>query len=194
MATTRLRRRAEAGVAGAARRSALGGVGRLRLRSIHRPPAPDRSQPDRDREPDRDRRERAPSAGCDRRPPRGEDQQSGRQPDAERLTGGRAGIEEPDEPRDPDAEQQTDRAEQQSLADRQPDLPIGEGDPELRKHPPDYTVGRRRPTATRKSGDAKHLRLAVGGDLHPRFSRRRTTSQPPTNGHDRTIRAGAFKA
>ena len=59
---------------------------------------------------------------------------------------GASASQEPDEAGDPDAEQQADRAEQQALADRQPDRAVGQGDPELRQHPPDYTVGLRRPS------------------------------------------------
>ena len=65
------------------------------------------------------------------------------------LAGRRVGAEQPDEARDPHAEEQADRADQQSLADRQPDGAVGDRDRKLGKHGPDYTVGRPMVTGTR---------------------------------------------
>ena len=79
----------------------------------------------------------------------GQHDQPRRESDPEDLAGGRVGAEQPDEPRDPDAEQQADRADQQSLADRQPDGAVGDRDRKLGKHGPDYTVGRPVVTGTR---------------------------------------------
>ena len=130
-----------------------------------RPPAPDGGQPDRDREADRHRGERAATTRCDRRPPGGHDQQARCEPDAERLAGRRVGGQQPDEARDPDAEQQADRAEQQPLADRQPDRAVGQRDAEAPKTPPDYTVGRS--GCTRPDGQGTSSTVGPFTGRHP---------------------------
>ena len=121
-ATIRFRRRAAGAVADL-------GVG---IRGGSR--SPDDRQPDRDGEADGHRGERTASARYDGGPPGGQDQESGRQPDRERLPGRRIGREQPDEACHPDPEQQAHRTDQQALADGQPDRPIGQRDRELSEH------------------------------------------------------------
>ena len=135
-ATTRFRRRCagvvESRSAPCSRRLAGSTCGPDR--ASHASPSTHRGQPERDREADRDRGERAPPTRCDGRPPGGQHQQPRREADPERLAGRRVGAQQPDETGDPDTEQQADGAEQQPLADRQPDRAVGQRDPELRKH------------------------------------------------------------
>ena len=100
------------------------------------------AQPDGDGEADGHRRERAPAARRDRCPPRGQDEQSRRETDPERFAGRRVGAQQADESRD-----ETPTSRQTAPINRpwpidSHTVPSARVITELRKHPPDYTVGR----------------------------------------------------